>query len=152
MEPKVSSSCLQELVTCSYPEPDQFSPYNFNIIFPFMPWSYKFLFLSGFTTKHAHAALPFSHFFGLLNIRIHGKKTTKLEAEETIQLSPFCKSRPQQLNRLGDSLQIARSGDRIPIGERNFPHSIQPALGPTHPPVGVVVALFSGGRAGAVWR
>jgi len=41
MKPQVSSPCLQEIIICPYPEPDQFSPHHFNIIFPFTAWFSK---------------------------------------------------------------------------------------------------------------
>jgi hypothetical protein len=47
------------------------------------------------------------------------------------------------LGRVAQSVRSGRSGDRIPVGGRDFPHLFRPALGPTQPPVQWV---FPGGK------
>jgi len=65
MEPEVSLLRLQQLATCSYPEPDQSSPcapshflkIHLNIIIPSTPESSKFSLSSGFQTNTLYTLL-----------------------------------------------------------------------------------------------
>ena len=50
-----------------------------------------------------------------------------------------------------DSLGAIRSGDRIPVGGRDFLQAYEPG-GPTQPPVQWVPCLFPGGKAAGVYR
>jgi hypothetical protein len=49
---------------------------------------------------------------------------------------------------LEDSLRAGRSGNRIPVGGRDFPHPFRP----TQPPIKWIPALFSGDKAAGAWR
>jgi hypothetical protein len=60
--------------------------------------------------------------------------------------SVSCRStRTGQLSRYSDYQQVGRSGDRIPVGGRNFPHPYRPSLG-DHPAL-----QFTGGFPGVKW-
>jgi hypothetical protein len=53
-----------------------------------------------------------------------------------------------------DSLRAGRSGDRIPVGGRDFWHLFRPALWPTQPPVQWVPSHYwgGGGTVARVWH
>jgi len=50
----------------------------------------------------------------------------------------------RQRSRYSDSLQAGRSGDRMQVGRRDFPHPFGPALGLTQPPIQWVPGLSRG--------
>jgi len=56
------------------------------------------------------------------------------------------------LGQNSDWLRAGRSGDRIPVGGRDFPHPSTPALVPNQPPIQLVSFLFPGGKVAGSWR